>query len=133
MQTQRKTMAGEVLRLHKTETAIWPGLPLEHGEQRPGPVVRFGIAIGVLMAAPPPKVWTWNPSVITLLILIASLLLGGGYYLGTLDAERKLMEQRLQKAEQDAEKAKQIGSYTAGATDAQRGHLDPTPTPTARK
>lgn len=106
----------------KLEVLKFPGFP----PAAPRSTSRLGRFLQYTGVAMPntelPRGWSWNPSVITLLILIASLLLGGGYYLGVLDAERTHMQQRLQKAEDDAFKAKQLESYNSGQLDALRNH-----------
>lgn len=84
------------------------------------------------MSAPPPKVWTVNPAVVTLCLLIAGIVAGGAYYLGQRDTEAKHILERVKQAEDkanaaqaDAAKAKQIETYNAGAVDATKGHVKP--------
>ncbi len=49
-----------------------------------------------------PRGWSFNPATVTLAILIAGLLTGGGYYVGSTDTERKDVQQRLKTAEETA-------------------------------
>lgn len=101
---------------------MWPD-----DEMQPGWLVRLGIMLGVLMAAPQPKVWTWNPSVLTLLLLIASMIAGGGYYLGQQDERIRTIQKQADAASAEANTAKTIAITTGG--------MEPevTPTPTLKK
>lgn len=80
--------------------------------------IRFGVWIGTLMVQPEiPKGWGWNPSVITLCIVVLSLVASVSYYMGSANAESKSMMMRLEKAETDAAEAKKLSAYQAGVAD----------------
>jgi len=55
-----------------------------------------------------PRIWGWNPSVITLLILIAGLLTSGGYYIGHQAAIIENIQKQADEANAAAKKAKDI-------------------------
>jgi hypothetical protein len=109
-------------------SGIFPGFPPRIGP-RPW-YIRFGLYTGLLMATPEsPKGWSLNPAVVTLIILIASIVAAGAYYLGQRDAESRYLMEQLQQAKEDAKNAQtaaqraiQISSYEAGSVDAQKGH-----------
>lgn len=110
---------------------LFPGLPpREIRAIKLSWPVRIGLFIGVLMATPEsPKGWSLNPAVVTLIILIASIVAAGAYYLGQRDAESQHLRQELQQAKDEAkaaaaaaQRAIQISSYEAGSVDAQKGH-----------
>lgn len=93
-------------------------------ERGPGLVARAGIAIGVLMARPEePKGWGWNPSVITLCILVGSLLAGGGYYIGRQASQIEMIQKQADEARKTAQDAKDLILVPT----------DETPTPTPKK
>lgn len=103
-------------------------------ERKPFWLVRFGLWIGTLMVRPnEPKGWGWNPSVITLLLVIAGLLTSGGWYLGVQWAESRQMQKEIDAFTEDARKAKERQTYNAGQLDAQRGHTATFPSPTPTK
>jgi len=83
------------------------------------PAVWLGHYLGIVDMPNTPRVWGWNPSVITLLILIAGLLTGGGYYVGHQAAIIENIKKQADDARQDAKNAKDIaiaGQVEATAT-----------------
>ena len=70
-----------------------------------------------------PNGWSLNPATVTLALAVAALIAGGSYYMGARDTNDKYMLERIQKAEDDARRAKDL-SITAAS---QAGHPSPTP------
>lgn len=93
--------------------------------------LRLGIRIGTLMAQPAnPKGWGWNPSVITLCIVIGGILFTAGMYI---QHERDAVEtlQREHEATQRmAESSKRESSYAVAKVDGGDGHAVVTATAT---
>lgn len=123
----RNTMANgaDVLQINRqNRPATMPSLDIfgsyVKDNDRPAWWIRAGIWTGLLMSAPPPKVWTWNPAVITLCLVIAGLLTGGGWYLGYQQAVIENIKQKADKAASDAATVKSLVSEEA---------VEPTPTP----
>lgn len=77
------------------------------------------------MTSPPPKNWTWNPSVITLLILIAGIIGGGAYYMGRQASIIENIQQQAAEAKQKAEAADTKATYAVKDADIKSGHADP--------
>ena len=93
----RTNMPGEVFPIYNTNpfpTLTEVGRPAWH--------IRAGIWTGVLMSAPPPKVWTFNPSVITLVILLITVVGGAGYYIGHQAATIENIQKQADSASRDA-------------------------------
>lgn len=102
------------------------GLPMQsyaESSNRPSWLIRAGIRTGLLMSAPPPKVWTLNPSVVTLLIVIASLIASGGYYIGHQAAVIEGIQRQADKAASDAATVKNLVSE----------EVEPSPTPVRKE
>ena len=57
-----------------------------------------------------PRIWGWNPSVITLLLFIGGILLSAGYYVGRQDKTIESLEQKAASAEKKAGDAIVIAS-----------------------
>lgn len=102
--------------------------------------VRAGLGVGAMVIKPEsPKGWGWNPAVVTLCLVIVSMgvtavgaLMAGAYYLGQRDNEQRHVLERIEEVQQkadkaadDADKAKQLESYNAGGVDATKGHFKP--------
>lgn len=92
----------------------WPGLEIITETKQPW-YIRAAIWTGVIMAAPEkPSGWQISPAVITLALVIAGMVASGGYYMGLKDAENRQILERLQKAENDARIAKDLGLAKSG-------------------
>ena len=117
----------EFMEVARAKPIIFPGIHLaESAEiptsgQRPSWIIRAGIYVGALMSAPPPKVWSFNPSVVTLVILIVGIVAAGAYYMGRQDATINRIEKVAEKAEQKADAALAISNP--------QPNEEPTPTP----
>lgn len=86
-------------------------------------IIRILILLGVAMPnTENPRGWSWNPAVITLTITIAGLIFGGGYYIGSTDAEKRHLLERIAVAEKNAADAKQLGTYAVSGRDSETGH-----------
>lgn len=80
------------------------------------------------MAAPNnPSGWNWNPAVITLLLLLASLIAGGSWYLGYQAAVIDGIKQDAAESKRAAQTAQAVAS---GGTDEEP---TPTPSPTPKR
>lgn len=101
----------------------------ENEERIPHWFYRAAVWSGVIMSEPQsPKGWTFNPSTVTLSLVIAGLIAGGSWYLGAQsERERQIME-RLTVAERKADAADTKATYAVSGTDAERGHK-PEPSP----
>lgn len=83
----------------------WPGLEIIENKQLPW-YMRAAIWTGVIMATPEtPKGWSFNPSTVTLALVIAGMIAGGAYYVGQNDAERRHLLERIEKAERNSSQA----------------------------
>jgi hypothetical protein len=104
--------------------SIGPHTDDEYKEPKPGRIKRLGSVLGVIAMPNPdnPKVWTWNPSVITLLILLASLLTAGGYYVGHMAAEVEFLKQQQVATQEKAAKAENQALYAVKKVDGGDGH-----------
>lgn len=78
------------------------------------------------MSAPPIKVWTINPAVITLLIVIASIIASAGYYIGHQAAVIENIQKQADDAKTAAQTAKDV-VYAGTSTES------PTPTPKTKE
>lgn len=86
-------------------------------------LVKILIWTGTLMTQPEnPRGWSLNPAVITLCILIASLLTGGGYYVGHLAAEIEFLKQQQVHTEAVAQDAEKVAGYSVAQSDKGDGH-----------
>lgn len=100
----------------------WPGLEIIENKQLPW-YIRAAIWTGVIMATPEtPKGWSFNPSTVTLALVVAGMIAGGSYYLGAQAEREKQIMERLRIAEHDAAEAKKFSVYAAAGSDAQTGH-----------
>lgn len=97
-----------------------PDVPIEEKPEKWW--IRAGIRIGALMSTTTPKVWSLNPAVVTLLILIAGMIGGGGYYLGHQAAVQNQMQRELDKVAADEKRRKELEIYNSRQTDEQDGH-----------
>lgn len=101
----------------------WPGLEIAQPKQPRSRFFRAAVWLGVIMPTPDnQKGWTFNPATVTLAILVLSLIAGGAYYIGGRDAEMRHLQNQINKAQEDAQKAKQLETYNAGSVDAMKGH-----------
>jgi hypothetical protein len=115
----------------------FPGVRLAETSQIPevnrpewGWLIRFGIRSGAIMTKPEsPNGWGFNPAVVTLTLVVVSMVGGlvsmvaiGGYYMGKLDAERTMQEQRIAVAEQTAKAADTKATYVLSKDDQENGH-----------
>lgn len=108
----------------------FPNLPNEGPELRRWWLLRVTDRVGITMATlndKNPNGWSINPATITLTLVVAGLIAGGSYYMGQRDNDAKHMMDRLEQAEIDAKKAKDLSIAAAS----QAGH--PTPTPEVKK
>ena len=78
-----------------------------------------------------PKGWGWNPSVITLCILIGTLIGGGGLYIGDMRRQIMNIEQQANEAKSKADSAH--AEAQNATTIAMSDHPTPTPEPTPKK
>ena len=78
---------------------------------------------GFAMAQPDhPRGWQWSPAVVTLMLIIAGMIAGGGYYIGYKDAENKALQQQIQHVQQIADDAHTKATYAARDVDNNEGH-----------
>ena len=77
------------------------------------------------MVNPSKPQWNWNPSVITLLLVIVGIIASGAYYMGQLSSDFKSMQRAVTASEDKADKALKIA-----LSDNPEGEPTPTPTPT---
>lgn len=124
-----KKMVHEVAAEKRGNVHWWPGTETletadeEKQPKRPHWFFRAAVWTGVIMSDPEtPKGWSFNPSTITLGLVIASLIAGGSYYLGAQAEREKQIMERLRIAEHDAAEAKKFSVYAAAGSDAQTGH-----------
>lgn len=104
----------------------FPGLQtLADVSKRRSWLYRAAVWSGVIMATPEhPKGWQLNPATVTLSLVIAGMIATGSYYVGGRDAEMRMLQEKIQKAADDAAKAKQLETYNAGSVDAMKGHAN---------
>lgn len=96
--------------------------------------IRIGILAGVLMNQPEhPKGWTWNPAVITLCLIIASLLVGGGYFIGRQSMMIESIQQKTAETRAIADDARKLATYSARDVDNSSGHTKSTVKKTAEE
>ena len=94
--------------------------PMRDEVERPRPswILRATNWLGITMTRTDnPRGFSFNPAVITLVLVIAGMVAGGAYYMGQRDAENRHLLERLQKAEMDAAEAKKLQTYSAGVAD----------------
>lgn len=79
-----------------------------------------------------PKGWTWNPAVITLMIVIAGGVASFGYYVGQKDAENRHLLERISEIDKKADavavkadSADKKATYAMKDADIESGHADP--------
>ncbi len=96
--------------------------------------VRFGVFIGTLMTQPAnPKTWGFNPSVITLCLLIAGILTSGGWYIGHQAAIIEDLQKDSIETKGVAGKAESKSDYAVAKVDGGDGHVVKNPTPTPKQ
>jgi|GEM_PF-4626875 len=94
--------------------------------------IRFGLLMGTLMATDTPKGWGWNPSVLTLCLIVAGLIAGGAYYLGHQAAIIENLEQKQIETRGVADDASKKSLYAISKVDGGDGHAEPKPSPKAK-
>ena len=79
-----------------------------------------------------PNGWGFNPAVVTLTLVVVGMIGGlismaavGGYYLGKLDTERQMQEQRINILQDVAERARDKAIYATKEADIKSGHANP--------
>lgn len=74
------------------------------------------------MATDTPKGWGWNPSVLTLCLIVAGLIAGGAYYIGHMAAQVEFLERQAQHTEAVAQDAQKVATFTNATSDKGDGH-----------
>ncbi len=92
--------------------------------------VRFGIFIGTLMTQPAnPKGWGWNPSVITLCLVVLSMAVGIAYYVGQKESELRQLKEASDNSTKTAQEALKLATYAVKDADVKSGHAEPSKSP----
>ena len=69
-----------------------------------------------------PNNWSLNPATVTLALIVAGLLTGGGYYIGEKNAEYKQLLEKTESAVKKAEAADTKATYAVSGKDEKEGH-----------
>lgn len=113
-----------ILPIHGTRVPVVEDVikrPRGYGE--PSRIGRSLIFIGAAMAQPDiPRGWGWNPSVITLCIVILSIVASAAYFIGHLSAQVEQLRQQYVQTDLKAEDAKTKATYAARDVDNADGH-----------
>ena len=102
----------------------FPSLEVYDETVTPSWSVKIGNILGVVDMPTQPRIWGFNPAVITLLILIGGILLSAGYYVGRQSEQINNIQRQAEDAKNDAKKAKDIALGSAE---------EPTPTPVEKE
>src|SRR6185369_2755667 len=87
--------------------------------------LRFWTWLGVIMAQPDnPRGWGWNPSVITLCLVILGIVASGAWYIGHLAAEIEFLKQSQQETRSTADDAHSKSLYAISKVDGGDGHAE---------
>lgn len=121
----RKRMPNGAAAEARDSVRLFPGFSVQAEEKKPHWLFRTAVWSGVIMSTPEnPKGWTFNPSTVTLALVVAGMIAAGSYYLGAKDAELKILQRQIDAYTADAAKAKQLETYNAGSVDAMKGHTN---------
>ena len=86
-------------------------------------LIKILIWTGTLMAQPDtPRGWGWNPSVITLCLVILSIVASAAYFIGHLTAEVEFIKQQQTHTEAVAQDALKVNTFATADGDKGDGH-----------